>query len=199
MNHRFAALIAVAGVVCAAREAGAAGPCSPAAPVPSAVVEGAVARLPSSPELESGAVGDALLGQMVEAACGDKARPWLPGTCALPGPRGIGELRRRLVSDIARLPVVGFERHAAAVPETRAAARTALAVIDTLLADGSIGTLARNLAGSVCASVPGAPVPEVEAAGRVPAAGLSRSRGAKHALADGSRSIAGMGSCLDSW
>src|SRR5262245_10693478 len=167
MNHRFAALVAVVGVVCAAREAGAAGPCSPAAPVPSAVVEVAVARLPSSPELETGALGNALIGQLVEAACGDKARAWLPSTCALPGPRGIGELRRRVVGDIARLPAVGLERHAAAAPEARAAARTALAVIDTVLADGSIDTLARNLAGTVCASLPGARLPEVEAAGRV--------------------------------
>src|SRR5262245_31118191 len=174
MNHRFAALVAVVGVVCAAREAGAAGPCSPAAPVPSAVVEVAVARLPSSPELETGALGDALIGQLFEAACGDKARPWLPGTCASPGPRGIGELRRRLVGDIARLPAIGLHREAAAVPEASAAARTALAVIDTVLADGSIDTLARNLAGSVCASLRSAPVPEVEAAGRV----LSRVVGA---------------------
>src|SRR4051812_48248101 len=105
-SHPLVALVAVAGVMCAARDAGAAVLCSPAAPVPSAVLEAAVARLPSSPELETGALGDALIGQLVEAACGDKARPWLPGTCASPGPRGMGELRRRLVGDIARLPAV---------------------------------------------------------------------------------------------
>lgn len=167
---RFAALVAVVGVLCAPREAGATVPCSTApsdAPASSAVLEAAVARLPSSPELETGAIGDALIGQLVEAACGEKARPWLPGTCVSPGPRGIGELRRRLVGDIARLPAIGLERYAADAPEARAAARAALAVIDTVLADGSIDTLARTLAGSVCVSVPGVSLPEVEAAGRV--------------------------------
>ena len=175
MWHRFAALVAVAGVMCTAHAARAAGPCSPAAPVPSAasgssaVVEAAVARLPTSPELQTGALGDKLIGQLVEVACVEKARPWLPSTCASPGPNGIEELRRRVMGDVARLPTKSIERYAATTAEAQAIARAVLAVIDTLLTDGSIETLARNLAGNLCVSVSvaGVPVSEIETAARV--------------------------------
>jgi hypothetical protein len=98
--------------------------------------------------LTTGVAGDALVREAVGRACGEaEVARWLPAVCegAL-GRRALIELRRRLVVDVASLPLALLPPAArSTLTDSERAARLGVAVVRALLAAGDPLSLARAL------------------------------------------------------
>lgn len=99
---------------------------------------------PSDGSLESGALGDALVAELVSAVCDAETQRFAAASCA--SRLGLPDLRRRVALDALRLPATLSRASAGRLSEPqRVALEVLAALIDTLLEQGDFARLLERL------------------------------------------------------
>src|SRR5690606_9973336 len=99
---------------------------------------------PSDGSLESGALGDALVAELVSAVCDAETQRFAAASCA--SRLGLPDLRRRVALDALRLPAtLSREPGGSLTGPQRAALEVLAAVIDTLLEQADFSRLVERL------------------------------------------------------
>lgn len=114
--------------------------CAP--PLENPELNRAAEALGSDSRLETGAAGDALVDAAIDASCNDTTRKYAGAACSTP--RGLVELRRRILLDALRLPASAYYLPGVSA-EQREQLAVASALIDTWLTQGGVGDLVLRL------------------------------------------------------